>query len=93
MLAVRSMVIPPIEDMDNWLRFSSLCRKSGHMRLSYKTLVNLLGFDPAPTSLDKFASHPYPGFAPLSFFMSGRVVSCAALLFHSSHSNVLRAIL
>jgi FKBP12-rapamycin complex-associated protein len=61
MLAVRSMVIPPIEDMDNWLKFSSLCRKSGHMRLSYKTLVNHLGFDPTPSSLDKFASHPHPG--------------------------------
>jgi FKBP12-rapamycin complex-associated protein len=62
MLAIHSMVIPPIEDVDNWLRFSSLCRKSGRLRLSYKTLVNLLGSDPAHHPLDLAASHP--GFAP-----------------------------
>jgi len=62
MLAVHSMVIAPIEDMDNWLKFSNLCRKSGHMRLAYKTLVNLLGCDPAQHP-DKFASHPHPGYA------------------------------
>lgn len=75
MLAVRSMVIPPIEDMDNWLKFSSLCRKSGHMRLSYKTLVNLLGCDPAQ-SPDKLASHPHPGYA-LSSCMPRQHMRCS----------------
>jgi FKBP12-rapamycin complex-associated protein len=37
------MVIPPTEDHDNWLKFASLCRKSGNMRLSFKTLQNLNG--------------------------------------------------
>jgi len=58
-LSVRSMVIPPIEDTHNWLKFSSLCRKSGHMRLSYKTLVGLLGFDP-DLDQDRLAAHPHP---------------------------------
>jgi len=60
MLVVRAMVIPPIEDMDSWLKFSSLCRKSGQMRLSYKTIVNLLGFDPAQHP-ELLASYAHPG--------------------------------
>ncbi|KAI9143717.1 armadillo-type protein [Paraphysoderma sedebokerense] len=46
-LKVRSVVLSPREDMDMWIKFTSLCRKSGRWRLSYKTLTTLLGFDPA----------------------------------------------
>jgi len=42
MLSVRKMVIPPNEDVDNWLKFASLCRKSGQIKLSKKTLSNLM---------------------------------------------------
>lgn len=70
MLAIHSMAIPPVEDVDNWLMFSSLCRKSGLMRLSHKTLVGLLGC-PEPASGDDVSallvntSSP-PGCAVLS---------------------------
>lgn len=41
-LAVQSLVIPPAENMPQWLKFCSLARKSGHMRICYRTLRNLM---------------------------------------------------
>ncbi|GFN76929.1 mechanistic target of rapamycin (serine/threonine kinase) [Plakobranchus ocellatus] len=46
-LQVRSLVISPEEDMDAWLKYASLCRKNDRLALSHKTLVTLLGVDPA----------------------------------------------
>ncbi|KAI9216512.1 armadillo-type protein, partial [Blastocladiella britannica] len=46
-LKVRSVVLSPGEDMELWIKFSSLCRKSGRFGLAQKTLLNLLGFDPS----------------------------------------------
>ncbi|XP_015759867.1 PREDICTED: serine/threonine-protein kinase mTOR-like [Acropora digitifera] len=46
-LQVRSLVLSPQEDMMSWLKYSSLCRKSGRLALSHKTLVMLLGTDPS----------------------------------------------
>ena len=45
-LMVRSMVIKPQEDERTWLKYASLCRKSGRLHLSHKTLVSILGCDP-----------------------------------------------
>ncbi|XP_004346781.2 TOR pathway phosphatidylinositol 3-kinase TorA [Capsaspora owczarzaki ATCC 30864] len=41
-LKVRSLVIPPHEDKETWIKFASLCRKSSKMMLGHKTLCNLL---------------------------------------------------
>lgn len=59
LLSVRSLVLSPREDVTTWLKFSSLCRKSGRLNLSHKVLVSLLGSDPV---LDPDASLPmdYP---------------------------------
>ena len=46
-LQVRSLVLSPQDDMQSWLKYSSLCRKSGHLALSHKTLVMLLDKDPS----------------------------------------------
>lgn len=46
-LQVRSLVLSPQEDMKSFLKYSSLCRKSGRLALSHKTLVMLLGTDPS----------------------------------------------
>lgn len=35
LLAVRSMVVPPRDDMDIWLKFAGLCRKSGKRLLCW----------------------------------------------------------
>ena len=45
--------------MKSWLKYSSLCRKSGRLALSHKTLVTLLGTDPS-----KQADQPLPTTYP-----------------------------
>lgn len=42
LLAVRTLVLPPTEDVETWLKFASLCRKSGRDRQARATLVKLL---------------------------------------------------
>lgn len=46
-LQVRSLVLTPQEDMVTWLKFASLCRKSGAPAQAHRTLVMLLGCDPS----------------------------------------------
>ncbi|KAF8034900.1 hypothetical protein BT93_C1046 [Corymbia citriodora subsp. variegata] len=46
LLAVRALVLPPTEDIETWLKFSSLCRKSGRIGQARSTLIKLLQFDP-----------------------------------------------
>ncbi|XP_068151798.1 serine/threonine-protein kinase mTor-like isoform X2 [Drosophila tropicalis] len=45
-IQVHSLVVKPHEDIHTWLKYASLCRKSGSLHLSHKTLVMLLGTDP-----------------------------------------------
>lgn len=40
-------MVSPQEDHRTWLKYASLCRKSGRLSLSHKTLVMLLGSDPS----------------------------------------------
>lgn len=46
-IQVHSLVLSPKEDLHTWLKYASLCRKSGSLMLSHKTLVMLLGYDPS----------------------------------------------
>ncbi|DBA66640.1 TPA: hypothetical protein ACH3X2_002209 [Trebouxia sp. C0005] len=46
LLSVRTLVLPMAEDTHTWLKFASLCRKSGRVRQSRRNLHELLGFDP-----------------------------------------------
>ena len=45
-LMIRSLVVPPHEDVHTYLEFSSLCRKQGKLHLSEKTITSLLGVSP-----------------------------------------------
>ena len=56
----RSMVVKPQEDERTWLKFASLCRKSGRLHLSHKTLVSILGCDPSKNPTDQ----PVPSHHP-----------------------------
>ena len=56
-LMVRSMVVKPQEDERTWLKFASLCRKSGRLHLSHKTLVSILGCDPSKNAEQPLPSH------------------------------------
>lgn len=49
-IQVHSLVLSPQEDMHTWLKYASLCRKSGSLMLSQKTLIMLLGYDPTVLS-------------------------------------------
>ncbi|KAK2968905.1 hypothetical protein RJ640_018597, partial [Escallonia rubra] len=49
LLAVRALVLPPTDDSETWLKFASLCRKSGRISQARSTLVKLLQFDPEAT--------------------------------------------
>ncbi|RUP43431.1 hypothetical protein BC936DRAFT_137191, partial [Jimgerdemannia flammicorona] len=40
-LRVRAMVVSPKDDMDMWIKFANLCRKSGRLALSEKTIQSL----------------------------------------------------
>lgn len=42
MLKVRTLVIKPKQDMDMWIKFANLCRKSGRLNLAEKSLNSLL---------------------------------------------------
>ncbi|ERM95810.1 serine/threonine-protein kinase TOR isoform X2 [Amborella trichopoda] len=46
LLAVRALVLPPSEDIETWLKFASLCRKSGRISQARSTLLKLLQIDP-----------------------------------------------
>lgn len=35
-------MLPPIEDIENWLKFSYLCRKNGRISQARSTLIKLL---------------------------------------------------
>ncbi|XP_052306680.1 serine/threonine-protein kinase TOR isoform X3 [Populus trichocarpa] len=59
LLAVRALVLPPTEDIDNWLKFASLCRKSNRISQARSTLVKLLQYDPE-TSPENVRYHGPP---------------------------------
>lgn len=46
-LQVRTLVLSPAEDIQMWIKFANLCRKSDRMFLAEKVLNSLLGPDPA----------------------------------------------
>lgn len=68
LLAVRALVLPPTEDIDTWLKFASLCRKSGRISQGRSTLVRLLQYDPefAPIKT-RFSGPPQVIFAYLKY--------------------------
>ncbi len=45
MLKLRALVIQPKENMQMWIKFANLCRKSGRMGLAEKSLMQLNGTD------------------------------------------------
>ncbi|XP_046989267.1 serine/threonine-protein kinase mTOR isoform X1 [Schistocerca americana] len=73
-IQVRTLVVSPQEDMYTWLKYASLCRKSGRLMLSHKTLVMLLGVDPSQNSDQPLPTHhPQVTFAYTKhMWMSGK---------------------
>ncbi|XP_045500144.1 serine/threonine-protein kinase Tor-like [Colias croceus] len=46
MLQIRSLVTSPLEEFQTWLKFASLCRKSGSVNQAHKIILSILGADP-----------------------------------------------
>ncbi|KAK9433284.1 armadillo-type protein, partial [Lipomyces doorenjongii] len=63
MLKVRALVVKPRQDMEMWIKFANLCRKSGRMGLAEKSLNSLVD-DPDPIDLVNSAPTSYAGRAP-----------------------------
>ncbi|KAL1523775.1 hypothetical protein AB1Y20_018699 [Prymnesium parvum] len=54
MVELRAMVLQPHEQMDTWIKFASLCRKSGRLELTRTSLSKLL---PANSTLSSLPVH------------------------------------
>ncbi|XP_077275474.1 serine/threonine-protein kinase Tor isoform X1 [Temnothorax americanus] len=63
-IQVHTLVVSPHDDMYTWLKYASLCRKSGSLMLCHKTLVMLMGTDPSSTPDQPLpTTHPQVTFA------------------------------
>lgn len=97
-LKVRSLVLSPQEDMQSWLKFSSLCRKSGHLALSHNTLVMLLDKDPSKSPHDPLpTTYPQVTFAYMKYmFRNGQKQEAFQHLQHfvktTLHQQALKSI-
>lgn len=58
-LQVRSLVFTQQEELRGWIKFASICRKSGKLALSERTLLTLLNNDPECSEDEPF-SIKYP---------------------------------
>jgi FKBP12-rapamycin complex-associated protein len=58
LLKVRALVITPQDNMDMWIKFANLCRKSNRMGMAEKTLNSLLGTE--DESGNRFTSNTSP---------------------------------
>jgi FKBP12-rapamycin complex-associated protein len=67
LLKVRALVISPQENMDMWIKFANLCRKSNRMGLAEKTLNSLLGGDDEAHNRLNPATSPQVVYAWLKF--------------------------
>ncbi|XP_052743299.1 serine/threonine-protein kinase Tor [Bicyclus anynana] len=50
MLQIRTLVMTPREDFQTWLKFASLCRKTGAVNQAHKIVLSVLGCDPMSNS-------------------------------------------
>lgn len=66
-LRVRSLVIKPKQDLQIWIKFANLCRKSGRMRLANKALNMLLEGGNDPSLPNTFKAPPPVVYAQLKY--------------------------
>lgn len=67
MLKVRALVIKPKEDMDMWIKFANLCRKSGRLGLAEKSLNRLLETDEYESQNGQVEFYPKVLYAQLKY--------------------------
>lgn len=69
-LRVRSLVVKPKQDMDVWIKFANLCRKSGRLGLAQKALNALLEDSGDPRHPNTARAPPPVVYAQLKFMWS-----------------------
>lgn len=70
-LKIHSLVVSSQEDMDMWIKFANLCRKSGRFNLCQKTLISLFGTDPEqPKNSTIIFQYPQVTYSYLKYFWS-----------------------
>ena len=86
-LKVRSLVMTPSEDKEMYIKFSSLCRKSGRFGLSAKTLSNLLIAESDFNNLNLTMNEPLVIYASLKHLWEsgGRESAYAQLKSFTAH--------
>ncbi|KAL2621813.1 hypothetical protein R1flu_002018 [Riccia fluitans] len=69
LLAVRTLAPPLRDDIDTWLKFASLCRKSLRLRHARACLLKLMGYDPEHEASKelRFDGHPHVTLAYLKY--------------------------
>ena len=70
LLAVRSLIVSPHEDIDTWLQFASLCRAQGNLGLSLRVLQGSLGVANMVGGGNSFSIHPHAHPSNSSSFTS-----------------------
>lgn len=68
MLKARALVVKPKQDMEIWIKFANLCRKSGRLRLAEKSLNSLLDEGSAGKPGNK--ASPHVVYAQLKYMWS-----------------------
>ena len=68
MLKARALVVKPKQDMEIWIKFANLCRKSGRLRLAEKSLNQLL--DEGTTGKPGNKASPHVVYAQLKYMWS-----------------------
>lgn len=68
MLKARALVVKPKQDMEIWIKFANLCRKSGRLRLAEKSLNQLL--DEGSTGKPGNKASPHVVYAQLKYMWS-----------------------
>eukprot|EP01105_Mastigella_eilhardi_P021948 TRINITY_DN5365_c0_g1_i1.p1 TRINITY_DN5365_c0_g1~~TRINITY_DN5365_c0_g1_i1.p1 ORF type:complete len:2426 (-),score=601.66 TRINITY_DN5365_c0_g1_i1:7080-14204(-) len=63
LLSVHTLVVSPQDNMDSWLKFVGLCRKSGRLRLAFKTLNTLVNRELVPDCEHLPIEYPHVAFA------------------------------
>lgn len=66
MLKVRALVVKPKQDMEMWIKFANLCRKSGRLGLAEKSLNSLLD-EGDPQNLRPSRAPPQVVYAQLKY--------------------------
>nr|CCA19196.1 PREDICTED: similar to fkbprapamycin associated protein putative [Albugo laibachii Nc14] len=69
-LAVRSIILRPQEDIESWLEFASLCRQSGNLSRSLAVFTTTLGVEEQQGLMSQHVSKEVTGLLPYSSLLS-----------------------